>query len=193
MAKEMMFVLTGKPGSKLLMSNGRMADPLNPYAQRLKTATKGGFSNKTIEQQAEIGVLQWEGALYYDEEIGPYVPAENIEAVLRDGAKVKKLGKAMTQGTALLQEKVPLSHSGPDDYEAMKKSCLLRATVKQGMNRIPRVRPAFSDWSLEFSLLVDEQKVEFDQVLAAFKEAGTYLGLGDWRPRYGRFDVECVS
>jgi len=58
----------------LVMHNGRLADQLNPLAKRLKSLA--AKRKKSDDDLMEIQRVEWEGGLYYDPKIGPYVPAE---------------------------------------------------------------------------------------------------------------------
>lgn len=54
-----------------------------------------------------------------------------------------------------------------------------------------RYRPAFqAGWRMEFDLDVsDPESVPVDKLKEILDYAGLRVGLGDWRPRYGRFMV----
>lgn len=51
-------------------------------------------------------------------------------------------------------------------------------------------RPALNaGWSLPFSLSVVDDRRSADHIRRALEEAGLLVGLGSWRPEYGRFVV----
>lgn len=51
-------------------------------------------------------------------------------------------------------------------------------------------RPAFkAGRTLPFSLLVAEDIVEPDQIKIAVQHGGTFIGVGSWRPRFGRYQL----
>ncbi len=56
--------------------------------------------------------------------------------------------------------------------------------------RVVRYRPMLEDWSLVFELEVLDDTIPVDVVKMALDDAGRVVGIGDWRPRYGRFVVE---
>jgi len=69
----------------LLLHNEQLASPLNPYSKRLAELT--AVLKKTEEQLWQIARLQFEGGLYFDKEIGPYVPANMLRKCLIKGAR----------------------------------------------------------------------------------------------------------
>jgi hypothetical protein len=53
-----------------------------------------------------------------------------------------------------------------------------------------RYRPIFRNWSLSATVMVNEDVVNLNEVKKALVDAGALIGLGDYRPRFGRFNVE---
>jgi hypothetical protein len=47
-------------------------------------------------------------------------------------------------------------------------------------------------WSLSFDIEFDDSIVNPKNLLKAMSDAGSLVGLGDWRPKFGRFLVEEV-
>jgi hypothetical protein len=45
-------------------------------------------------------------------------------------------------------------------------------------------------WSILFELEFDDSIINEESVLKAAVDAGALIGLGDWRPKFGRFTVE---
>lgn len=176
----------------LIMHNGRLADPLDPHTKALAEVT--AIRGKTEADHREVARRELIGGLYIDDD-GPYIPGQNIETLIRDGAKFRKLGKAMTQGVMLEEFDVPLDYVGPRTAEEIAKDpdMTLRESVKVGTSRVMRTRPRFSRWSLTFNVEYDEDRVDVADIDRALIDAGKYIGLGDWRPRYGRFEMERIA
>lgn len=174
----------------LLMSNGRMAlGAFEPHAKAVKEITDK--RKKTETDLAEKARLEWRGFLYYDEEVGPYIPSENIEKCLVMGARKHKLGTYLEQGFQVDQEIVPLEYDGPrhiDELEAAGERFQFNTGVKQGSGRVLKRRPKFDGWSLRFTATYDPAVCDLDYIVTAASTAGDRIGLGDWRPRYGRFE-----
>lgn len=52
------------------------------------------------------------------------------------------------------------------------------------------VRPMFSEWGLSFTLnLLQDERVEPEILKEILEYAGLYVGVGAWRPKFGRFKV----
>ena len=58
------------------------------------------------------------------------------------------------------------------------------------MVRVMRTRPIFRQWEVPIELTVDTDEIETRDIIQGFEDAGRYVGLCDWRPRHGRFDVK---
>jgi hypothetical protein len=86
----------------------------------------------------------------------------------------------------------PLEYSGPlDPLElfATGEFCDYRPVVI-GQARTMRARPRFDHWGVIVELLVETSTINTREVIDALEIAGQVIGLGDFRPRYGRFSVD---
>jgi len=57
-------------------------------------------------------------------------------------------------------------------------------------NRIMRTRPIFNNWELEFKAEYLPESISESEIANAIENAGKYKGIGDYRPRYGKFSVK---
>jgi hypothetical protein len=176
----------------LLMHNARLSNPIDPFTKRLAEIT--GKRKKTEEDHEDIANRDWDGGLYWnnDPNIGPegvYVPGQNIERALLDGAKLNKLGQQVKRGLFIGAHIVPLAYSGPRDLGALRADANFRRTdsVKIGMSRTMRTRPMFREWALTAEGYLDEEQMDLTVLRQVAVRAGRLIGLGDWRPRFGRF------
>jgi len=55
--------------------------------------------------------------------------------------------------------------------------------------RIMRARPRFDKWALDFKIEIIDERIDIPTFKDILEYAGQYIGLGDFRPRYGRFKV----
>lgn len=55
--------------------------------------------------------------------------------------------------------------------------------------RIMRARPVFKEWELDFTMEIIDDRANISAIKEILQTAGLYYGLGDRRPRFGRFDV----
>ncbi len=124
---------------------------------------------------------------YFDEEIGCYVPSTQIEASMREAGKNFKNGrascKALVESSVFCEEeKIPLNKREPDEVDT-RPVCIMR-------NKIIRHRPKYVNWQLTFHLRFDSDRLTAEKVKNILAEAGAVKGIGDYRPKFGRFTVE---
>jgi len=67
------------------------------------------------------------------------------------------------------------------------------AIVRVGMARVARTRPVFREWSANVRLHIEPTLVNVARVDEWMRVAGTQIGIGDWRPQYGRFTAERLT
>jgi len=171
----------------MIHHNAQLSDPLNEWVKKIQAYTSK--RKKTIEDHEEIARLEWFGSLYLNES-GPVVPASNLERMLRDAAAKSKLGKQVQAGLLVLED-APVIYKGPKDPTKMwdSQKFFTRASCKIGQQRVIRTRPSWDDWELKFIVQFDESMLDENKIRDFVSLAGRVCGLGDWRPKYGRFEV----
>lgn len=172
----------------LLMHNIRLADPLDPWTKKLSALT--GTRPKTDDIHAQIARVEFEGGLYFDEEIGPYMPANNLDKMLLEGGTLHKIGKIIKESTLSVNDRYALEYNGPRTVEGLYKAGFFdRRAIGIGRSKTIRTRPMYREWELKFTLAFDEERLNVEQLIQAVEDAGRYKGLGDYRPRFGRFEM----
>lgn len=176
----------------LIMHSGSGIDPLDEFSIA-KSKITAKRTKKTEEDIQELYRLDFMSGLYLDGDNHPAIPGENIEAMIRDGAKATRNGKAAVAG--VLSDGVwKLSYPGgpktPDELWAKRGMWMDKRAVKVSTSRVIRVRPKFTEWSLNFQLVVNTGLVSASKVREWLETAGVAVGLGDFRPRFGRFVVD---
>lgn len=177
----------------LLMHSARLANPLDPAAKNLKAVTSKRV--KTDEDHETVARLEHLASLYLDSDIGPYVPGENISRCLIDGARITKAGRKVERGLLISSDVNPLAYKVPRDAEGLWDDENFRhiASVKVGQVRVMRCRPIFRQWKTEARGILDTTVLSLEELKQIAAQAGMMVGLGDWRPRYGRFAAEVVK
>lgn len=172
----------------LLMHNGQLADPLNEYAQALSKLTKK--RNKTDSDHRDARRAEWIGGLYVDADGAPCLPGEVIEACLVDGAKTLKLGTA-AKGGLIVDGDFALDYDGPKDVTGLwdNGGFMKLAGVKVQKARVIRCRPMFPQWRCTFDVQWDETMIKNEAQIIEIVECAGRRGVGDWRPKFGRFEV----
>lgn len=181
----------------LIMHNGRLADPTDPYVRKIKEITNKGSKKMTDADHEKRNRLEWEGGLYWDETAGPFIPSDNIERCIQKGAQKSRRGNDIQAACFVSDEIVALKYVGPRTMDGLYKDprFSIRRGVGVNQNRIFRVRPMFpTGWSITFTLEYDSSVIEnADMLVKAMRDAGALTGFGDWRPKFGRFTVEVID
>lgn len=176
----------------LIMHNVQLASPLNSYAKRLKQLN--AKRTKTDEDRLEIARVEWEGSLYFDAEVGPYVPGPNVFRSLINGARITKAGKKVERGVLVAELVMPLVYKGPRDIASLwgggESEFVDVRTVVVQRNKVDRCRPIFRQWAFEADILLDPKVIDFDEFVEIAQNAGQMDGIGDYRLMYGRFTAE---
>jgi hypothetical protein len=173
--------------SPLLMHNVRLANPLDPIAKAIKVIS--GKRRKTEDDFEQLARLEFEGGLYLSPTVGPYVPGVNIEKSIVQGARITKQGRQVERGLFVTDDEPPLLYSGPRTVDELWADENFRSTLacKVGTAMIMRTRPVFRSWAVEAEAQVDPGLLDIANLQAVIDDAGSMVGIGDYRPRYGRF------
>jgi hypothetical protein len=172
----------------IIMHNGQLADPLCEATQLL--AKLSSKRKKTIDDHKELSKAEWYGSLYVDEDGHPCIPGEVLEAALCEGARKYKLGK-VAKGGIIVPENAKLIYDGPKTADALWEhgGFLKRAGVRVQQARVIRSRPIFPEWSCAFAVQWDPSLVKDEDQIMEIAHAAGQSGVGDWRPKFGRFEV----
>lgn len=177
--------------SPLLMHNGQLADPMNKWSRLMKEIS--AKRKKVDADFEELARLEWYGGLYLvNSQI--VIPGYVFEACLigkGGAARKERMGKEAAAALWVLDD-MPLIYDGPTDLAELwaDEDFRLVMGVKVGQARVMRTRPMFKTWSAEPTVTFDPDLLNEDVVRRWVELAGAQCGLCDWRPRFGRFDVE---
>lgn len=177
----------------LLMHNIRLADDQEPIVREIKKLT-AKKTKKTDEDKQEIDRLSFAGGLYYDDTLGPYMPAENVFRCLMEAGSLTRDGKKIERGVFVHTTQAPLAYDGPRDIDKLWDGGtgrhVDRRMVAVQRQRIPRVRPIFPEWAFTMQMDIDTTVIDVEEFIDIFRKAGRMIGLGDYRRFYGKFAVE---
>lgn len=184
------FRLTCTGTTPLLMHNARLSNPLDDVAKAMKRISSKRV--KTEDDYEELARLEHMGGLYFDPDVGPFVPGQNFERCLVDAGRITKSGKKIERGVFVETDVNPLAYEGPRNVDGLWKDENFRhaASVKVTTNRVTRTRPQFRQWAVEAEGMFDPAIIGVDELREIADTAGRMIGLGDWRPRYGRFEAQ---
>ena len=186
----MEFRLTLTGTAPLIMHNGRLASTLDPASKAVKQYTSK--RKKTDQDYDAIAQLEFHGGLYIDPDVGPYVPGENVQRMCFDAAKMSRRGQHIKRGLFIHTNINPIAYNGPRTADGLwddENFRFIRTVVVAG-KRVPRSRPVFTEWLVAAEGTLDESQLNFSEFADIVEQGGAYVGLGDWRPRYGRFTAD---
>ncbi len=186
--QELKLKMTGV--SPLILHNGQMADPQNEWAKELKAIS--GKRHKVDADLDEMSRIEYFAGLYMTDN-GPCLTDLCIEACIIAGAKKFKRGPDAKAGI-FADGHADLVYDGPRSPEGLfeDKSFVLRVPVKVGQSKVVRTRPIFRSWSCVSNITYDEDVIDENEIIQFAEKAGHVCGIGDWRPKHGRFSVEKI-
>ena len=179
-------------GDQLIMHNGQTADPLNVYAKRLKEVTSDRARKKTDEGIIEMGRIECEAGLYLDSKKRVILPTRVLEAHIAEAARKTKEGKLALSGMFVDTDGILAYEGGPLTVAEILDSeeHQLRLSVVVGQAKVMRVRPFFKNWSTTFQVSILEEMVTPQMLKTWVTNGGNFVGIGDYRPRYGRYELK---
>ena len=178
----------------LIMHNGQLADPIGEIPLQIKAISS--LRKKTDADHQAMARLEFLGGLYlYDG--APCIPGYVFEGCLigKGGAARKLKSGKIAMISIFVDNHAPLEYDGSKDPEKLweNKDFVFRIGVKVGQATIMRVRPIFNEWSATFTISYNEDLIARDVVIQWAELAGEQVGVGDWRPKHGRFTVEVLD
>ena len=175
-----MYRITGKiKGVAPLLFNRMLEDELEPS----NVKGKGRVPVKTRIEEAKRRI--------YRDEQGLYLPGWNFKQCLLEGCKRSGLKEGRRSLVSYLEASVfpdRRLYFGKDDFDFLHEHWGRRPPRTGGACIIRR--PALEEgWELSFGLNVIDDRRSPAEIRRSLDEGGLLVGLGSWRPEYGRFMV----
>lgn len=179
--------LTGT--SPLLMHSAKFDHFSDEYQSFALLSRK---SKKTLDDELRLSEMEWALGLYMDDELGPFIPSENVHELLQRSATKWKMGTTILTELVVMQTRIPLQYDGPRDQAGLwEEKFIYSAMAKNsGFNagRVWRTRPCFQEWTLTVPLGWNPEEIDVD-LMERVIERAQKLGIGDYRPVFGRFQA----
>mgnify|MGYP001585856199 CR=1 FL=1 len=142
---------------------------------------------RTVEQRTE----EAHGKVHRAADGSLSVPGENIEKCLEQAASQTRMKDAKVSMSSLLKATVFVDGHGTfrtQDYTIFPIMGRIPPGPrgKAAIIRRPRIE---TGWRLHFTLNVVDDARQPEMLREIIEHAGLYIGLGSWRPRYGRFII----
>jgi hypothetical protein len=158
---------------------------------------------QTKEDPIEVERRTWREKAYFEDDGMLYIPGENIHECLKGaakywGAKIPGEGNKTYSDVvakAIICENMSLNiHK--DDELVIPFGKAVNGNPSKGPKsgcKVYKIRPMIRPWSGSFKMYVFDGRLTPSvlEVISAY--AGAFIGLCDWRPVYGRFEVENIK
>ncbi len=159
-----------------------------PLLQHRFATEEHGENTSKSKKKVYVPKDEAEKCLYKNAQGEIYQPAEHIfQSMVRAAVDFKFEKKrtykdVITSGIVVQPEEIPLITDCQYEIDA-------RGAVIQRA-RVIRWRPRFNKWSLKFTIdILDDDNIAIPTLKEILERAGTTKGIGDYRPRFGRFMV----
>lgn len=178
----------------LLMHNGRLANPLDPWSQRVKAVSNK--KNKTDADLLQLCLLEaraglWETSRDYNQPKSTVgLPNAAVWRCIYDAAKAFKLGEDIKRSLRYEDIVAPLLVDGEElncDEYASDLANIYYVPVRLMGKKTMRARCRIPDWTSEHRFSLDEDVLDLRRLIPVMERAGSMVGVGDWRPTYGTF------
>ena len=162
----------------------------------LNTLSKGGHKSSGAKDYTQ----EWREYFYATEDGEIYQPSSHIEGALTKAAvnfKVTgKRGKSykdlIVANVIVDPERILHNMKVPEELDADADKPLyldVRPVIVQRA-RVVRIRPTFkAGWELAFDIQVIDDEIQPELLQDILALAGKTVGIGDYRPKFGRFQV----
>jgi hypothetical protein len=172
---------------------------MNRFHEEAQQKTEGGTS---MAVNGDRGTPREQAApkVYADAKGRPMIPGPNIFSCIVETGKYHKVGKKQVTtgrsslipaGISVMEIEAPLSHPKGETpaWEVDSRPIVNPATKGRRLSH----RPRFDEWRVGFTLDVDAGMFDPKFVRQLVDDAGTRVGLGDFRPDrkgpFGKFKV----
>lgn len=160
----------------------------SPLLQHRFATEDHGENTPKSKKKVYVPREEAEKCLYKNTQGELYQPAEHIfQSMVRAAVdfkfeKRRTYKDVITSGIVVQPEEIPLITEGQYEIDA-------RGAVIQRA-RVIRWRPRFNKWKLKFVIdILDDDNVSIPTLKDILERAGATKGIGDYRPRFGRFMV----
>ena len=153
----------------------------NRFPEEDNPADKSKAKKAVLYRKAQV-----DRSLYKTEDGKIYQPSEHLVGAMVKAAtsfklEGKKTYKDLVRGGVFV-EPMKIVHSSQKYVEDWRPVVINRGRVMKGRGRM-------DNWELAFELVCIDERASAQDLKEILTYAGAYIGIGDYRPRYGRFEV----
>lgn len=144
----------------------------------------------------------WQEKAYVNDDGKLFIPSENLHECMKQGSSywgqtIPGSGKKTYTDlikSAVIVEDLVMDKTTNDLIEYGK---IVNGTPNgRKPSKVYRIRPLLRPWGGSFKFHVFDARLEADVLRTILSYSGMYRGLGDWRPKFGRFkliDLKIIS
>lgn len=171
--------------SPMIHHKPTLADPTSALSKAMKQITSK--RKKTDADYEEMAHIEFVAGLYISKD-GPICPIDYINGVLVSAAKKQREGQN-AKSACFCTKHALLEYDGPKTVDELWADERFRDTrlVKVQQARVMRTRPIFNEWSCVVTIAVEDEIINPSRLEDWMRIGGVQIGLGDYRPSYGRF------
>ena len=175
----------------MLMHNGRLANPLDAHTREMKTLT--GKRAKTDEDLIKLMQVEARGGCWETDDGYVGIPNAALWRSVYDAAKAFKRGEDIKRALSFEDVTQPITIRGKQwlaqDWCTTMDRIDYRP-VKVMARKVMRARPKFpAGWQSEHTFELITGVIDLRDLHPILERAGSLVGIGDWRPIYGKFSV----
>lgn len=190
----------------LVMSNPQTVNIVNPYAAEsrrlgglMKTARKKGDEDRLVELEEEQRRNDFAASAYFDND-GFYLPDTVILAVFKEAAKTVRKGKDIDRAVLMTETEArivtrkkfkSLTEAFADENFRLETPAKIPPRTGALIWKCRCMIP--TGWTLNFNLEFEDSLIAEKTIVEISGVAGALVGVGGWRPKFGRFITEVVS
>lgn len=141
-----------------------------------------------------------ERALYRDPQKNIYQPSTHLEgAMIKAAVQFKYVGRKtykdiFKSSVFVLPERIPFKIPTNPELEPNGAGKIDVRPVIINRARVPAARPIWEDWAFDFEVRVlQSDLIDKDLLAKVLEYAGNFIGIGTFRPKFGRFTVTKLS
>ena len=178
---------------QIVMNNPQCVDPLNTFSKELQKVHKK--KHKTEEDTLHKYDLEMAAKIYWQDRL--VIPTTWVTASLcRVGYKMARISAADIRSAFFpCEDFSSLEYDGKDQVKEpadiiKNKKFMWLFPTKQGRVKVMKAFPMFHNWSFEVPIEFDDSIIDNETLVRLAKHAARYHGFGDFRPTYGRCELE---
>jgi len=190
-------IVVTKPAAYLVSIKGVDACLQNKMPDLSKPKTSDPDQAKMDDLQREQ--LYWRDKLYINSEGHVIWPSENVHQMLQDASKYwgqRIPGEGQKTYTDVIVKSVVCEDCDlgitPDDPTIIPFGKSVNGNPSKGKKsgaKVYKIRPMIRPWQGTFVMHVFDARLNPTVLMTILTYAGVYIGLSDWRPTFGRFEL----